>query len=149
MAQGPASTFVEVLDTLADKYDSNPDNTDGQNPYRDLYYQSIRLGPHLRVFRDEIIEAHELANSRVMIVKGEAGTGKTHLLCDVALRCLENGAPTVLLMGQRFTDSSNPWVQVLQLLDMGDARVEQFIGALECSARVANRRALPHHRCSE
>ena len=142
VAQGPASTFVEVLDALADKYDSNPDNTDGQNPYRDLYYQSIRLGHHLRVFRDEIIEAHELANSRVMIVKGEAGTGKTHLLCDVALRRLENGAPTVLLMGQRFTDSSNPWVQVLQLLDMGDARVEQFIGALECSARVANRRAL-------
>ena len=45
-------------------------------------------------------------------------------------------------MGQRFTDSSEPWVQALQQLDMGDAKAEQFIGALECSAQVANCRAL-------
>ena len=136
------SKYEEVLGALASEYDSNPDNTDGRNPYQGLYHQSFQLTLRLSEFRDEIIEAHELANSRVMIVKGEAGTGKTHLLCDVARRRLEKGAPTVLLMGQRFTDSSDPWVQVLQLLDLSDARTEQFIGALECSARVADRRAL-------
>ena len=130
------------MNTLANEYDSKPDNTGERNPFRDLFYRVHRLATILGVIRDEIIEADQLVNSRVMILKGKAGTGKTHLLCDVARRRQEDGAPTVLLMGQRFTDLSNPWTQALQLLDMGHAKAEQFIGALECSAQVANRRAL-------
>ena len=78
-----------------------------------------------------------------MILRGDAGTGKTHLLCDVAKSRVSEGAPAVLLMGQWFTDSTEPWTQALQQLDMPrDATAEQFVGALEASAQVANRRAL-------
>ena len=141
-AQELASKYIESLDTLADEFDLKSTDTDDRNPYRDMYYRVIRLARNLIVFRDELIEAHQLANSRVMILKGKAGTGKTHLLCDVPRKHLEDGAPTVLLMGQRFTDSSPSWTQALQLLDMSGAKAEQFIGALECSAQVNNRRAL-------
>ena len=45
-------------------------------------------------------------------------------------------------MGQRFRSSDDPWSQMLKQLDLRDARVEQFVGALEAAAQAANRRAL-------
>ena len=141
-AQEPASKYIESLDTLADEFGLKSAGKDDRNPYRDMYYRVIRLARHLTTFRAELIEAHQLVNRRVMILKGKAGTGKTHLLCDVTRKRLEAGAPTVLFMGQRFTDSSPPWTQALQMFDMSGAKAEQFVGALECSARVSNRRAL-------
>lgn len=145
-AEIPVSEVLETLRTLSRKYDSSRDKPDDlrtrQNPFQDMYYHVSGLRSGLADWRKQVGHAENLANSRVMILKGEAGTGKTHLLCDVARTRIEYGAPTVLLMGQRFTDSSDPWIQALQQLDMPGAKSEQFIGALESSAQVANRRAL-------
>ena len=112
------------------------------NPFRNLLHSVERLRYRHQRIIESLNYAGEIANSQVMILKGEAGTGKTHLLCDVASSRISDGAPTVLLMGQQFTDSTAPWTQALQHLDMRDANAEQFVGALEASAQVANRRAL-------
>ena len=92
--------------------------------------------------RSELDEVARLVNSHLMIVTGAAGTGKTHLLCDTARRRLEEGLPTVILLGQRFTSREDPWAQALQHVDMGSASAEQFLGALEAAAQAANARAL-------
>ena len=147
-AEISAKEVSEALRILSHEYDSSPDKPkpDGQrtrqNPFQNMYYRVSGLRSSLSDWREQVCRAENLANSRVMILKGEAGTGKTHLLCDVARSRIEDSAPTVLLMGQRFTDSSDPWTQALQHLDMGGEKAEQFIGALESSAQVANRRAL-------
>lgn len=44
----------------------------------------------------------KLTNYPVLIVKGEAGSGKSHLLGDIAQNRKERGRPTVLLLGQHF-----------------------------------------------
>ena len=46
--------------------------------------------------------ATRAARSREVLIEGKAGTGKTHLLCDVAEKRVESGLPTVLVMGQDF-----------------------------------------------
>ena len=87
-------------------------------------------------------EADEFANGGLIILKGDAGSGKTHLLCDLAKRRIEAEAPTVLLMGQRFTEQSEPWQQALQQLHLPGASAEEFVGALEASAQAYGKRAL-------
>ena len=141
-----ASQCSAALVTLSRENGPRPDGYGSRygrdDPFQNAYSRVIQLEYSLTEALEEVKRAEELANARVMILKGPAGVGKTHLLCDVVRGRLEDGAPTVLLMGQRFTDSSDPWVQILQQLDMSEAKADQFVGALECSAQAANCRAL-------
>ena len=82
------------------------------------------------------------ANSQLMLLNGVGGMGKTHLLCDFAKNRVDAELPTVLLMGQRFLSDYEPWVQLLQQLDLTGASAEQFVGALEAAAQLADSRAL-------
>lgn len=77
-----------------------------------------------------------------MILRGAAGTGKTHLLCDLARQRISAGRPTVLLLGQRFVSNEVPWSQALQQLDLPGLSAEEFVGALEAAAQAAGSRAL-------
>ena len=52
------------------------------------------------------------------------------------------GLPTIILMGERFTTTDDPWVQALQHLDLHNMSSEQFVGALEAAAQTAHTRAL-------
>ena len=83
-----------------------------------------------------LCQAAKVANSRLMIIEGMAGTGKTHLL-DISRSRIETGAPTVLLMGQRFTTTEVPWTQILQQLELNNTTVEEFVGALESAAQAS------------
>ena len=124
--------------------DHSSDNTDDDesrryNAFRgSLYYLQHELGEAYSSLK----HADSIAGSRLMLLKGKAGTGKTHLLCDLAKRRIESEAPTVLLMGQRFVARDTPWIQVLQQLDLQGVNAENFVGALEAAAQTAGCRAL-------
>ena len=105
-------------------------------------YQFETFAGKLRKIREELLEAQRWGEAAVMVVRGQAGTGKTHLLCDIAHRRLGEGCPTVLLLGQSFTSDRLPWIQATELLDVSDTSVSEFVGALECSAQAAGVRAL-------
>lgn len=92
--------------------------------------------------QSELADAGEAASKSVMILHGDAGIGKTHLLCDVAKRRIGSGAPTILLMGNWFTSRDDPWAQARNHLDLPNAPAEEIIGALEAAAETANQRAL-------
>ena len=96
----------------------------------------------LTTIRSELDQTARLVNGHLMIVTGAAGTGKTHLLCDTARHRIEEGLPTVILLGQRFRTREDPWAQALQHVDMGSSSAEQFLGALEAAAQAADARAL-------
>ena len=70
---------------------------------------------HLRSLQSELFQLNStckrtgsFANSQLLILKGEGGTGKTHLLCDFARRRVHDQLPSVLLMGQRFLNEDEP-----------------------------------------
>ena len=105
-------------------------------------YQFENFAEKLRRVHEELLEAQQWGGAAVMIVQGEAGTGKTHLLCDIAHRRLADGHPTVLLMGQSFTSDRAPWPQVADLLDASDSSADDFVGGLECAAQAIGVRAL-------
>lgn len=112
------------------------------NPFRDRRMHLAALSSELRTTRKVLTHADTVASHALMIVDGDAGTGKSHLLCDVARHRIENGRPTILLMGQRFMSNDAPWTQALQQLDLGALSAEELVGALEAAAQAAGSRAL-------
>lgn len=113
-----------------------------QSPFGSARFRVVRVISELRSTREALQNATRTAGTSLMILKGAAGTGKTHLLCDGALQRAEAGMPTVLLMGQQFVSTEPPSIQALQHLDLVDLNLDEFVGALEASAQAANCRAL-------
>jgi hypothetical protein len=112
------------------------------NPFRDRRIRLFGLTSELRMVRESLVHAEGIAGSALMLLRGVAGTGKTHLLCDVARQRVAAGRPTVLLMGQRFVSNDAPWSQALQQLDLAGPSAEEFVGALEAAAQATGSRAL-------
>jgi len=80
------------------------------------------------------------ANLQVLVVTGDAGVGKTHLLCDIAATRTKSGLPTVLLLGGQFRDDE-PWSQIVRLLGLTCSR-DEFLGALDTIGQILGSRVL-------
>lgn len=104
------------------------------------YLQRIQLG--LQNVVEVGNRADLLANSQLLLLKGDGGMGKTHLLCDFAKRRVQAQLPTILLMGQQLLSDDDPWVQSLQSLDLHGVSSDVFVGALEACAQASGCRAL-------
>lgn len=85
--------------------------------------------------------AIRLANSSRLLVTGDAGVGKSHLLADVARRHIEQGFPAVLVLGGWFSDS-DPWAQIADQLGLTTIPPDEILGALDAAAEAAGTRAL-------
>lgn len=146
-AQSVASEVIRDWGQLEKEYDAQKPSAAQASPYRNNPYENwrrrlYRFQSRLSETEELLSEADELVNNRVLIVRGDAGTGKTHLLCDFARERVRAGAPVVLLLGQWFSGSGDPWTQLLQQLGLQGKSPEQFIGALEAAAQATNSRAL-------
>ena len=146
-AQSVASEVIRDLWQLEKEYDAQKPSAAQASPSRNNPYEIwrrrlYRFQSQLSETEQRLSEAEELVNNRVLIVRGDAGTGKTHLLCDFAHERVKAGAPVVLLLGQWFSGTGEPWTQLLQQLGLQGESPEQFIGALEAAAQAYNCRAL-------
>ena len=86
-----------------------------------------------------------LLNNPVMLVFGDAGTGKSHLLADICKNVLREGNQAILILGDYFISSVNPKEQIKQLFQsnlsysailgilnaIGQANGERIIFALD------------------
>lgn len=83
--------------------------------------------------------AASAAESSALMLYGEAGQGKTHLLCDAVQRMLDAGQPAVLLLGGHFPDAP-VWNTIASELGIADRGYEQLVGAMEAAAEAAGHR---------
>ena len=65
-----------------------------------------------------------LSNNALLLIKGEAGSGKSHLLGDVAKRRIDDGLPTILLLGQLFSSGQTVWKNILAQLEFNYSKKE-------------------------
>jgi len=82
-----------------------------------------------------------LANKPALLLVGDAGSGKTHLFCDVAKNRIQNNLPTVLLLGEQF-NQDDPWSQIINQLRLSCQNRNEFLGALEAAAQARNSKAI-------
>jgi hypothetical protein len=81
------------------------------------------------------------ATTQALLLTGEAGQGKTHLLVDCAQRMLDAGHPVAMVLGIEI-GGANPWTAIAGALALEDRGGEQLVAALRGAARRAGRRAL-------
>lgn len=118
-------------------------------PDADKTHDDVKYALHalseLRSVVDDLVEQlsddpWRLANEQAVLICGDAGVGKSHLLADVASDTVRAGRPAVLLIGSQFF-LSNPRSQILQLLDLKDIEFSSFLGALDAAGQAAGCRA--------
>lgn len=84
-------------------------------------------------------EAVALASNPYLILDGEAGMGKSHLLADVITKRNESGACSIFLLGQHFVTEEDPWSQIKKKLDIS-CSFNEFFGALNAKAEASRQR---------
>ncbi len=82
----------------------------------------------------------QLVNAPALLLTSIAGNGKTHLLCDIAKERIANELPTLLLLGEAFSNAE-PWSQIIGRLGLNCSR-EELPGTLQAAAQAAGSRAL-------
>lgn len=83
-----------------------------------------------------------LINSRALLVTGEGGIGKSHLLADACETQIDKGVPALLIPAHLMKDE-DPWAQIVTSLDLPrHLRVAEFLTALNSAAIAFGVRAL-------
>lgn len=104
---------------------------------------------HIRDFEGSIYELTrflegttiKLANHPFLLLEGEAGIGKSHLLADIISTRTKNNLISLFFLGQHFVTDEDPWTQIFKKNDI-NCSVNEFLGALNSKAQVSGQRII-------
>lgn len=103
----------------------------------------------LRKISNEIDDLNDFFNDKAifagknksMLLLGEAGIGKSHLLCDISLKRLDEGLPTLFLLGQHYP-GGNPLNFICSELGVPNYPYRTILGALDSLGESKDTRLL-------
>ncbi|WP_260436892.1 ATP-binding protein [Burkholderia contaminans] len=106
LSQIDASLMKDVVHWQAEEAKLAPDDESHSSARNTVRASMDAIRSCLRVVRDEAEYAasssFKLLFDPILLIGGEWGTGKTHLLCDVTSERLTRQAPTVLVLAKNF-----------------------------------------------
>lgn len=147
------SINIGLRGKLSDLFDLQRKERDQQSPeiretpsYRPPYAEEINRVREIERNNHALLEELEarninLCNHPCLLIQGEAGCGKSHLLGDIATERIKDGRPTLLLLGQLFKSSENCWKQLLEQLGLSCSKVE-FLTSLNSIGEQTGSRVL-------
>lgn len=94
---------------------------------RNNIYKYIDTTRNLKKYFESTI--FESACTKQLLLIGEPGIGKSHLLCDISLSRLENNLPTIFVLGQHY-QGGNPVDFLKRELDLINVEDSTFFSAL-------------------
>lgn len=83
----------------------------------------------------------QISRIRAVLLHGEAGIGKSHLLCDYSLRRIDQNYPTAFLLGQHY-EGGNPLDMLRGALDLSAHTNGKVLGALDAAGEASKGKAL-------
>lgn len=124
--------LMNILDDLSEfVYNINVKEPKTRNDRADVNHQINKVSRVLEqyddLFKDEKIQAGKLKR---LLITGEAGSGKSHLLCDFVLRRIKDALPTVFLLGEHY-HGGDPIRFLAETLDLSNHSNLSVLGALE------------------
>ncbi|HAY3506922.1 AVAST type 2 anti-phage system protein Avs2 [Elizabethkingia anophelis] len=120
---------------------------DGNKTYgREAFSREIshlnNMVNNLSSFNKGLDSSHiPLSNHPVLLIKGNAGAGKSHLLGDILEKRNANGFPTILLLGQLFVSEKSLWENILQQLGLNCTQ-DEFLSTLNSIGEQIGTRVL-------
>jgi hypothetical protein len=81
------------------------------------------------------------SQTKAALIYGEAGIGKSHLLCDLSLHRINMNLPTLFLLGAQY-QGGNPTGFLKESLDLQNYRSSQVLGAIDAAGEASGARAL-------
>lgn len=113
-----------------------------QQPYEnELSFLRNILNDIHRFLADFEDISFSLVNSPILIIKGEAGCGKSHLLGDVVNENMKTGIASILLLGQLFSTGATVWQNILNQLSLGCTK-EELLNSLNSIGKQQGARLL-------
>ncbi len=124
--------YAEILTSIREKIDLENKELD---KLRDFFYS---IGDFLE-FLNEKKTIYSYKKSALL--KGVAGIGKSHLLCDLCIRRLNNRLPTLFLLGSQYT-GGDPINFIKEYLDLQQYSKSQVLGAIDALGESCGERFL-------
>ncbi|WP_347051904.1 AVAST type 2 anti-phage system protein Avs2 [Flavobacterium olei] len=81
----------------------------------------------------------DLANNPFLLLDGEAGIGKSHLIGDIISRRIDKGHESVFLLGQHFVTEEDPWTQIFKRLQI-NSKAKDFLNKINHRAEESGKR---------
>tara|TARA_R110001583_G_scaffold192614_1_gene359327 strand:- start:35330 stop:40033 length:4704 start_codon:yes stop_codon:yes gene_type:complete len=81
----------------------------------------------------------KLANNPYLIIKGDAGNGKSHLLGDIAKTRIDGNLPTLLLLGQNLISTKNIWENINSELGLDCSKKELLLELNSIGTQIGSR----------
>lgn len=82
-----------------------------------------------------------LSNNPFLLLYGNAGCGKSHLLGDIVSKRMKDGDLSIFLLGTYFSNGDNPWNQILRHCGV-TCTIEEFLYSLNTLAQLNHRRII-------
>lgn len=103
--------------------------------------RNIREFEHeLSIFQNLIhSSSFKLANNPFILLDGEAGIGKSHLIGDIVSRRIQKEHESVFLLGHHFVTEEDPWTQIFKRLQI-NSKSEDFLRKLSQRGEESGRR---------
>ncbi|MCF4996087.1 ATP-binding protein [Pseudomonas syringae] len=80
-------------------------------------------------------------NSRTILLYGKAGTGKSHLLGNIAQQAISGDRKAILILGQHLSND-NVWHQITTRLEIGNITADVFLQTLSAAVEATGKRGL-------
>lgn len=107
------------------------------DPEINRLYEIMRTnGGFLRVLE----EIHtDLSNHPCLLMEGDPGCGKSHLLGDISSERHQTGAPTLLILGQQFRSGQTAWQNVMAQLSLSCTKEELLTSLNHIGQQIGSR----------
>ena len=106
--------------------------------FRELYDLGSDV---LHVYNDLHQDIIRLINDPILILEGDAGVGKSHLIADAVLRREKEKQFSLLFLGQKFITDENPFTQMMRMLYFNGSS-EELLEMLEAKAEATGHRII-------
>ncbi len=130
-----AETVQDIANRIIDKEKTTYEDN---RVFRKLYDYA---GDVLHVCKDLHQDFIRLINDPILILEGDAGVGKSHLIADVVERRTKGTQFSLLFLGQKFITDEEPFTQMMNMLYFKGSS-EELLEMLEAKAEASGHRII-------